>query len=250
MMTRYGYLTILAIATLTLIGSVPATAQTGSIIGVIEDAEGLPETEIIVRIPGTMIGESADDLGRFALHGVPAGVYTLQVLRYGRFEDSIEDVRVTAGDTLVVRHRLPAWSPDPRLQYQPDSPPPPTPLGISAGLSMNATPVDPILSVQAGVRYGLIGVQGYYFNLLDAEYPVGTGSVDPAPGVDLYLYHSVGGSVAFYVCGGLAFADENLYGAGLGYTVPFDFDERAGPSLAFGFHTLRGVEVSFGVTNL
>ena len=56
--------------------------------------------------------------------------------------------------------------------------------------------------------------------------------------------------MAFYFCGGVTFAEDNLYGFGIGYTVPFDFDAPVGPTISFGLHTLRGVEVSFGVVNM
>lgn len=228
-----------------------ASAQTGSIVGVIERPDGLPVSNAIVRIPGTMFGETVDDLGRFRIHGVPAGVHTLQILQWSGIRDSIPAVRVAAGDTVVVRHTLAQQQPPemtvPDRFYEPE---PSRPLGFWGGLGLTATPLDPVLSVQAGIRYGFLGLQGSYFNVLSAEYPTGNGTVGATPGVDLYLYYSLQKSMAFYLCGGLSFADDNLYGFGVGYTLPFNFDTYTGPMASFGFHTLRGVEISFGVVNL
>ena len=240
-------LSLSAVATLTLPSS--ASAQIGSIVGVIERPDGLPESHVIVRIPGTMIGETVDELGRFELHGVPVGVYTLQILQWGRVADSISAVRVSAGDTVMVRHTLPQRKREVE-ESVPYEPSPSTPLGFWGGLGLTATPLDPVLSVQAGIRYGFLGLQGSYFNVLSAEYPIGNGTVEATPGVDLYLYYSLQKSMAFYLCGGLSFADDNLYGFGVGYTLPFNFDTYTGPMASFGFHTLRGVEISFGIVNL
>ena len=242
-------LSLSAVTALALTLSTSASAQSGSIIGVIERPDGLPEHHVIVRIPGTMIGETADELGRFELHGVPVGVYTLQILQWGRVADSIPAVRVSAGDTVMVRHTLPERKPE-FEQSVPYEPPSGTPLAFWGGIGLTATPTDPLLSAQAGVRYGFVGIQGSYFNLLNGEYQVGDEIVDATPGVDLYLFYSLQSSMAFYFCGGVTFAEDNLYGFGIGYTVPFDFDAPVGPTISFGLHTLRGVEVSFGVVNM
>jgi len=238
-----------AVTTLVLTLSSSASAQSGSIIGVIERSDGLPENHVIVRIPGTMIGETTDELGRFELHGVPVGAYTLQILQWGRVADSIPAVRVSAGDTVMVRHTLPEREPA-YEQSVPYESSPSTPLGFWGGIGLTATPTDPVLSAQAGIRYGFVGLQGTYFNVLNGEYRVGDGTVEATPGVDLYLYYTLQSSLAFYFSGGISFADDNLYGFGIGYTVPFNFDTQAGPTISFGIHTLRGVEVSFGVVNL
>lgn len=230
----------------------PASAQTGSIIGIIEGPDGLPVSSAVVRIPGTMFGESVDELGRFRIHGLPVGVHTLEILQWGRIRDSVPSVRVTAGDTVVVRHTLARQQLQPEIDVPDRShePPSSTPLGFWGGLGLTATPIDPVLSLQAGVRYGFIGIQGSYFNLLNADYYAGSGNVDATPGIDLYLFYTLQSSVAFYLCGGVSFADENLYGFGIGYTVPFNFDTSDGPTIGFGFHTLRGVEVSLGWVNM
>ena len=72
----------------------------------IERPDGLPASNAIGRIPGTMFGETVDDLGRFRIHGVPVGVHTLQILQWSGIRDSIPAVRVAAGDTVIVRHTL------------------------------------------------------------------------------------------------------------------------------------------------
>ena len=88
---------------LSLLGAVPAVAQSGGISGRILDETGavLPGATISVRGPlGTRVAQ-ADDVGEYAFAGVPAGVYTVTVTLAGFAAATVDDI-VVAEATVEV----------------------------------------------------------------------------------------------------------------------------------------------------
>lgn len=90
-----------------LLGVLPAVAQTGTIAGVLVDAEN-GETLIgaNVRIDGTSIGASTDIDGRFAISDIEAGTYTLILSYIGYNTVTVTGVAVTAGEVTRLEMAL------------------------------------------------------------------------------------------------------------------------------------------------
>ena len=88
----------------------PAAAQaTGRISGTATDsASGRPLSAVQVAIPGTRLGASTDEAGRFTIAGVADGTYTLEVRRLGFLARTVPNVRVTGGSATVELKLNPA----------------------------------------------------------------------------------------------------------------------------------------------
>ena len=88
----------------------PAAAQaTGRITGTATDsASGRPLSAVQVAIPGTRLGASTDEAGRFTIAGVADGTYTLEVRRLGFLARTVPNVRVTGGSATVELKLNPA----------------------------------------------------------------------------------------------------------------------------------------------
>lgn len=78
-------------------------AQVDGVVVDVEDGSGIPD--VILRIDGTMISAASDDSGRFVLHGIPPGEWTLtaQHLAYGSHDHRIA---VRSGERARVEVRL------------------------------------------------------------------------------------------------------------------------------------------------
>lgn len=102
--TAFGL--IAASALTILLFAAPATAQTGSITGLVTDASSArPLDNAQVSIPGTGIGGLTGANGRFLLVNVPSGEHTLrvQLIGYGQREQT---VTVAAGETASATFTL------------------------------------------------------------------------------------------------------------------------------------------------
>jgi len=95
---------------ITALSASPAAAQaTGRITGTATDsASGRPLSAVQVAIPGTRLGASTDEAGRFTIAGVADGTYTLEVRRLGFLARTVPNVRVTGGSATVELKLNPA----------------------------------------------------------------------------------------------------------------------------------------------
>ena len=79
-----------------------AQAQQGSITGRITAAgSGEPLQESRVVLVGTSLFATAAQDGRYAIRNVPAGSFTVRVLRVG-YEEQKKPVQVTAGEAITL----------------------------------------------------------------------------------------------------------------------------------------------------
>lgn len=86
--------------------SAPAWAQTGSIAGVVTDAESqttLPGASVVIE--GTSQGASTDNEGRYEISGVEPGEYTVVVTFVG-YSEQAREVTVEAGETATLDFAL------------------------------------------------------------------------------------------------------------------------------------------------
>ncbi|HEV8303519.1 MAG TPA: TonB-dependent receptor [Gemmatimonadales bacterium] len=92
-----------SLLTTLLVALVPATvaAQGGTIRGRVADAAGAPLARALVSAEGAGVRASSDEQGRYELHGVPAGAYTLRVRLLGYVPQT---ARVTVGPGATVQH--------------------------------------------------------------------------------------------------------------------------------------------------
>jgi TonB-linked SusC/RagA family outer membrane protein len=80
-----------------------AQAQTGRITGTVTDSmHRQPVNAVTISIPGTNLGASTDDNGRYSIGGVPAGTHTLELRRLGYAPVRRAGVVVTADQTTTV----------------------------------------------------------------------------------------------------------------------------------------------------
>ena len=92
------------ITLLTLMGgaAAPASAQTGTVRGVVMDgASGRPLVNALVHLPGTGIGQFSKSAGRFELLDVPAGERRLRITLIGYGEEE-RTVTVEAGQAVTL----------------------------------------------------------------------------------------------------------------------------------------------------
>jgi iron complex outermembrane receptor protein len=80
-------------------------AQTGTVRGVVTDAEGSPLPGVNVVVRGTPLGTATATTGRYVLKRVPAGAQTLRASAIG-FAPEHRYVTVPPGDTVVVDFTL------------------------------------------------------------------------------------------------------------------------------------------------
>ncbi|HJU88001.1 MAG TPA: SusC/RagA family TonB-linked outer membrane protein [Gemmatimonadaceae bacterium] len=86
--------------------SVPALAQTGSITGTVTSIEGgVPIPGAQVRVLGTRFGDITGDDGRFAI-ALEAGTYTVRVSRIGFAPDSLAGLAVSSGAVTTANFQL------------------------------------------------------------------------------------------------------------------------------------------------
>lgn len=93
----------IALAGLVLAASGPVAAQTGVLLGKVDDARaGTGVGEAFVQLTGTRLTAVTDATGRFQIPGIPAGPYTLTVshIAYG---GHTTEIRIAAGETTSVR---------------------------------------------------------------------------------------------------------------------------------------------------
>jgi TonB-linked SusC/RagA family outer membrane protein len=93
----------LAIAALRFVGApsvARAQGQTGIVVGRVTDTQsGQPIAGAAVQVVGTRLGAATGDDGRYRIVGVPAGTYTIAVLRLG-FLSSRQLVTIAIGATV------------------------------------------------------------------------------------------------------------------------------------------------------
>ena len=78
-------------------------AQTGRITGIVTDsAQGFPVNGVTISIPGTNLGATTADNGRYTLGAVPPGTHTLELRRLGYAPVRRTGVVVTADQTTTV----------------------------------------------------------------------------------------------------------------------------------------------------
>ena len=88
----------------------PAYGQTGSVRGVVTDAEtGEPVIGVNVGIAGTSLGDATDNDGSFFINLVPPGEYRLVTSSVGYGVESTE-IKVEAGEVTTVKKNLKAAS--------------------------------------------------------------------------------------------------------------------------------------------
>ena len=97
---------------LTMSAITPTTAAaqaTGRITGTVTDsASGRSLSAVQVAVPGTRLGATTDDAGRFTISGVADGTYTLEVRRLGFLARTVPNVRVENGSATVALTLNPA----------------------------------------------------------------------------------------------------------------------------------------------
>lgn len=90
-----------------LVGVVPVQAQTGQITGTVTDStSGNPLPGVNVVIDGTQQGTSTNAQGQYTITGVEPGTYDLIASFVGYEERTIEDVTVSAGETVQANVTL------------------------------------------------------------------------------------------------------------------------------------------------
>ncbi len=96
--------------TITALSPSSAAAQaTGRITGTVTDsASGRSLSAVQVAVPGTRLGASTDESGRFTITGVADGTYTLEVRRLGFLARTVPNVRVENGSATVELKLNPA----------------------------------------------------------------------------------------------------------------------------------------------
>lgn len=104
--SRFGRAAVGALLVM-LLAALPAVAQTGTIAGVLVDAEN-GETLIgaNARIEGTATGAATDIDGRFAISNVEPGTYTLVFSYIGYNTATVTEVVVAAGETTRLELAL------------------------------------------------------------------------------------------------------------------------------------------------
>ncbi len=83
-----------------------AEAQTGAVVGSVQNEEGAPVAGADVGIPGTGLRVLSGPDGSFRLTGVPAGTHQVRVFQLGFREARVEDVQVGDGQEVRITVRL------------------------------------------------------------------------------------------------------------------------------------------------
>jgi TonB-dependent starch-binding outer membrane protein SusC len=92
----------IAVALVGVSGSAAAQASTGTITGkVLDRGTNRPIAEAQLQLAGTVRGARSNEQGEYRIVAVPAGTYTLRVIRLG-YGQTTESVTVTAGQTTTV----------------------------------------------------------------------------------------------------------------------------------------------------
>ena len=94
--------TVLALATVGLLGAAPLSAQVGSVSGIVTDSASAPLAGAQVVVPGTGSTATTDDAGRYALRGLTPGTYTIEARRIGHRPQAATNVIVRAGEDTRV----------------------------------------------------------------------------------------------------------------------------------------------------
>lgn len=107
-MTQYlrGLTYAAALVLVHLLASVPASAQSGKITGVVTDVEGLGMVGVNVVITGTTRGSSTDEDGRFFILNVEPGTYSLRASFIGFRAVTQSEVIVNINKTTTIDFTL------------------------------------------------------------------------------------------------------------------------------------------------
>lgn len=103
---RVGLLALLLLLPGMARGPVAHAAASGIITGVVLGEQGQPEPFATILVLGTSLGAMTDAEGKFTIKNVPAGTYTLKVLKMGFASQEKSDVVVTAGQTSNLKFVL------------------------------------------------------------------------------------------------------------------------------------------------
>jgi iron complex outermembrane receptor protein len=95
---RYSFLILILLSTVVF-------AQTGTIIGTVENSEGQPIPHANVVLAGTNKGAATDSTGRYVISNIESGIYLLRVSSIG-FKEQQREVVVKSGETLPVHFVL------------------------------------------------------------------------------------------------------------------------------------------------
>ncbi len=104
---RRTYGTQAAVLSIGLLVASVAPGFAGQLTGtVVDDGTGMPVEGVSVRVLDTRLRAETDDRGRYAIDGVPAGVYTVQAARLGYHTTVHQNVRLESAST-TLDFRLP-----------------------------------------------------------------------------------------------------------------------------------------------
>ncbi|CAN5776733.1 hypothetical protein BH23GEM11_BH23GEM11_18150 [soil metagenome] len=106
--TGFGLgLTALVMAFVMTLALAPAAhAQTGTVVGTVQNAAGAPVLGVDINIPGTGFRTVTGPQGNFRIDGVPAGTYQLRAFQLGYREARIEGIQVRPGAETRANVRL------------------------------------------------------------------------------------------------------------------------------------------------
>ena len=98
----------LVVCAMSLASSADAQGATGTITGRVTDRQtSAPVAEAQLQLAGTVRGARSAENGEYRIPSVPAGVYTLRVIRLG-YSQETQQVTVAAGQTVTVNFALAA----------------------------------------------------------------------------------------------------------------------------------------------
>ena len=100
-MMQPRYLFLFLLGALTLLVPRTADAQTGSLVGTVRDAAGVPLPGINVVLAGTTLGDATDLNGRYAIRLIPTGSYTVQASAIG-FQTQQQPITIEDGGRTTV----------------------------------------------------------------------------------------------------------------------------------------------------
>lgn len=83
-----------------------AQVSSGRVTGIVHDSANRPIASASVNVLGTRYGAMTNVAGRFAIDGVPAGVYALRVQHLGHRAARVPNVRVSSGSAAAVEITL------------------------------------------------------------------------------------------------------------------------------------------------
>ncbi|RJP70239.1 MAG: carboxypeptidase-like regulatory domain-containing protein [Ignavibacteriales bacterium] len=100
-MKRFWLLTFL------FTSSILVNAQTGKLVGVVEDGEfGNPISYANIIIKGTELGAATNSSGKYIMLKIPAGKYDVSCSLYGYYKLTVENVTINENDTTEVNFNL------------------------------------------------------------------------------------------------------------------------------------------------